>query len=193
MGGGCYPDSGVFLRGAALLQSALGTSLYLALKPRHSLPLIDTHTSGYFQRACSEKSLAGSLSRHHYSGIYVFPPTQFTAFFNLPCSFYFFPVLHGPSSPFHMISGHRPFAQAAPSSLTAEKVLGGEPRATCPDATVSSLAILSSRASGLEDLPGPRALAGLPLAGDPAETAAAGSCTSTPAAASPIPSTPSRG
>lgn len=192
MGEGCYPDSGVFPRGAALLPSALGTSLYLALKPRHSLPLIDTHTSGYFQRACSEKSLAGSLSRHHYFGIYVPPPPSLLLFLIYRVVF-IFSCAPRPKQPLPYDRWAATLCPGSPLLSHCGEGAGGEPRATCPDATVSSLAILSSRASGLEDLPGPRALAGLPLAGDPAETAAAGSCTSTPAAASPIPSTPSRG
>lgn len=75
-----FTQTAHFSRWVVSLQLALGTSSHLALKPWHSLLLIDTHTPGYFQRACSKKSLAGSLSRHRYFGVYLFI-SSFTAFF----------------------------------------------------------------------------------------------------------------
>lgn len=133
----------------------------------------------------------------HFPGItilvFMFFPPPSLLFFLIYRVVFIFSCAPRPKQPLPHHRWAPTLCPGRPSSLTMEKVLGGEPRATCPDATVSSLAIFSSRASGLEELLGPHALAGLPLAGDPAETAAAGSCTSTPAAVSPTPGTPSWG
>jgi len=122
-------------------------SSYLALNPRHSLLLIDTHTLGYFQRACSEKLLAGPPSRHHSFGVYFLNLLGFLIY----CFF----LLHEVSS-----SGQRassdPFPESPSHSCLSHQGEGAARSllpATCTDAVVSSLAYFLRQSKWLRGAP----------------------------------------